>query len=113
MQSSTLIRKRDSIIAISLKPINSDETAFAGNPIYSPSSAGSAYIVKIVAWKEVVASRWLIVRNMGGFRMRMKARLSKSSRSIAIDKTLFVVLDVLHKASKEKEGVITPHAPAV
>jgi hypothetical protein len=83
------------------------------NPIYLPSSAGSTYIVKIMAWQEVVASRWLIMRNMGRFRMRMKARLSKSLLSIAIDKTLFVVLDVLHKASKEKEAVITSHSPTI
>jgi hypothetical protein len=66
-----------------------------------------------MAWQEVVASRCLVVRNMGRFTMRMKARVSSCMLSIAIDKTLLVVLDIVHKVSKEKEGVVTSHTSAI
>jgi hypothetical protein len=66
-----------------------------------------------MAWQEVVASRWLVVRNIDGFIMRMKARVSSCMRSIAIDKALLVVLDIFHKVLKEKEGVETSHTSAI
>ena len=58
-------------------------------------------------------SRWLAVGNMGGFIMRMKARASRSLRSVAVNEALFVVLDVFHKASKKEEAIISSHASAI
>lgn len=53
------------------------------------------------------------MRNVGGFTMRVEARISSRSRSITIDEALFVVLDVDHKAFEEEEAVIASHASTI